>query len=129
MNGSSNPTVEVPTVVITVTQALLLPPESRASYSLHNGGSAVSMDSGGDITVNAPTDIRFVIQSADGTVYRPVGVSFRQAGTPDPNGPNNFTTSVAYQTIVIHDDDRVTGETYVYRIVFEDQNGFLYVLR
>ncbi len=86
------------------------------------------MDASGNLTVKAPTDIRFVIQSADGGAYSPVGVSLRQAGTSDPTGAINFMSNVAGQVMVIHDNDQLPDSTYVYQLEFEDQSGQLHTI-
>lgn len=111
-----------------MTQALPLPLESQATWRLYNGGSAVSMDANGDLTVNMPTDIRFVIEGPNGTAYSPVGVTFRQAGTSDPTGAINFTLNVADQVLLVHDRDQIADSTYVYHLQFEDQNGQLHTI-
>ncbi|TAN03419.1 MAG: hypothetical protein EPN36_12730 [Rhodanobacteraceae bacterium] len=89
---SASASVNVPTVVVTVVQALPLSLSSPASYQLYNGGSMVSMDSSGALTVNGPTEIRFIIQGADGTTYSPVGISFKEVsgGTSDSIGSTAF---------------------------------------
>ena len=86
----------MPTVVVTVTQLLPLSLSSPASYQLYNGGNLVSMNSNGGLVVNGPTEIRFIIQGADGTAYSPVGFRFKEAssdasgGMGDPLGRSAF---------------------------------------
>lgn len=116
-------------MVVTITHTQPLPLASQASYELYNGGSAVSMDSSGDLTVSAPTDIRIVIRGTDGASYNPVGASFRQAGITDPNGAINFRTQNSEnQVLVIHDDDQLPDTTYLYHLVFVGPDGQLHVL-
>ena len=97
-------TLNVPTVVVTVTQLLPLSMSSAASYQLYNGGSMVSMNPDGGLVVNGPTEIRFIIQGAGGTAYSPVGISFKEApgdasgGRLDPLGSTTFPT----RTLVAH---------------------------
>lgn len=127
--------LNVPTVVVTVTQFLPLTLSSPASYQLYSGGSMVTMDVNGGLTVNGPTEIRFIVQGADGTKYNPVGINFKQvsnyagSGSLDPLGhlafPTRTFTTHGNATQLSVFDTNVAPADFEYDLVIQRSDGAL----
>lgn len=130
--------LNVPTVVVTVTQLLPLSMSSIASYRLYDGGGMVSMNPGGGLVVNGPTEIRFIIHGADGTAYSPVGISFKKSsrdasgGTFDPLGRTAFPmrTFIAHGNttqLSVFDADSAPAE-FEFSLMIESPGGTMAVI-
>lgn len=105
---------------------------SPASFAAYDGGSAISSDSAGNIDVYAPTSMSFQLQSADGSQYVPVGISFDQVGSgpSDPGGKRNFPSfsiSGGTLTVTASDLDAVGFEySIVYKRLSDGAKGLVY---
>jgi hypothetical protein len=94
-----------------------------------NGSDAIFMDSKCNITVEKPTQIRFIFRSASGVAYHPSGISFIGDGGTDPTGIVEFSTrDIGYDALVIRANDVNHGSTYRYHLYFQDDRGTEYVM-
>lgn len=135
---ASSSVLNVPTVVVTVTQLLPLSLSSIASYHLYNGGKLVSMSPGGGLVVNGPPEIRFIVQSASGTTYSPVGISFKEApsdasgGKGDPLGRSafpmrTFVSQGNTTQLSVFDADPASAE-FEFSLMIESSGGTMAVI-
>lgn len=94
---------------------------SLASFSLFNAQGAITINSSGDIVVQKPTEIRFVLASNSSAEYKIVGISFNQTDLDrsDPVGSTSFPIrSISDNVLIV----RCTGDkpsTFKYSVVFQ----------